>query len=72
LLAIYSAGLAVPFFLTSLGIDAFMSFYARFRRHLHTVEVISGALLIVIGLLVFTRRFTLLSGYLSFLNRFSL
>ena len=72
LLAIYSAGLAVPFFLTSLGIDAFMSFYTRFRRHLHTVEVISGVLLIVIGLLVFTRRFTLLSGYLSFLNRFSL
>ena len=72
LLAIYSAGLAVPFFLTSLGIDAFMSFYTRFRRHLHTVEVASGVLLIVIGLLVFTRRFTLLSGYLSFLNRFSL
>jgi cytochrome c-type biogenesis protein len=72
LLAIYSAGLAVPFVLTSLGIDRFLSFYGRFRRHLHTVEVLSGVLLIVIGVLVLTRHFTLLSGYLSFLNRFSL
>jgi len=72
LLAIYSAGLAVPFLLTSLGIDRFLAFYGRFRRHLHTVEVASGILLIVIGALVLTGRFTVLSGYLSFLNRFAL
>jgi cytochrome c-type biogenesis protein len=70
LLAIYSAGLAVPFLLTTLGINRFLTFYARFRRHLHTVEVISGVLLIGIGLLIFFRKFTLLSGYLSFLNDF--
>ena len=39
LLAVYSLGLAVPFLLTSLGVDRFLSFYGRFRRHLHTVEV---------------------------------
>lgn len=72
LLALYSAGLAVPFLLTSLGIDRFLVFYAKFRRHLQTVEVLSGALLIVIGVLVLTRRLTMLSGYFSFLNRFSL
>jgi cytochrome c-type biogenesis protein len=72
LLAVYSLGLAVPFLLTSLGIDRFLSFYGRFRRHLHTVEVASGVLLIVIGALVLTRHFTMLSGYLGFLNRFSL
>jgi len=72
LLAIYSAGLAVPFLLTSVGIDRFMAFYTRFRRHLHTVEVISGVLLIVIGVLVLTHKLTMLSGYFSFLNRFSL
>ena len=72
LLAVYSAGLAVPFLLTSLGVDRFLAFYTRFRRHLHTVEVVSGVLLIVIGLLVLTRHFTVLSGYLSFLNRFAL
>jgi cytochrome c-type biogenesis protein len=71
LLAVYSLGLAVPFLLTSLGIDRFLSFYGRFRRHLHTVEVVSGILLIVIGVLIFTRHFTVLSGYLNFLNRFT-
>ncbi|HLH05970.1 MAG TPA: cytochrome c biogenesis protein CcdA [Terriglobales bacterium] len=72
LLAVYSAGLAVPFLLTSLGIDRFLVFYTRFRRHLHTVEVVSGVLLIAVGVLVLTRHLTMLSGYLSFLNRFSL
>jgi cytochrome c-type biogenesis protein len=72
LLAIYSLGLAVPFLLTSFGIERFLKFYSRFRRHLHAVEVASGVLLIVIGALILTRHFTVLSGYLGFLNRFSL
>ena len=72
LLAVYSAGLAVPFLLTSLGIDRFLEFYGRFRKHLRTVEVASGVLLIAVGALVLTRHFTILSGYLSFLNRFVL
>jgi cytochrome c-type biogenesis protein len=72
LLAIYSLGLAVPFLLTSLGVDRFLVFYGRFRRHLHTVEVISGVLLIAVGVLIFMNNLKLLSGYLSFLNRFAL
>lgn len=72
LLAVYSAGLAVPFLLTSFGIEAFLKFYSRFRRHLRTVEIISGVLLIAIGCLVVLNKFTILSGYLGFLNRFAL
>jgi len=72
LLAIYSAGLAVPFLLTSLAVNRFLAFYARFRRHMHAVEVLSGVLLIVFGLLIALGRFSMLSGYLGFLNRFSL
>ena len=49
LLAIYSLGLAVPFLLTSLGIQRFLKFYSRFRSHMHALEVASGALLIVLG-----------------------
>jgi cytochrome c-type biogenesis protein len=71
LLAVYSLGLAVPFLLTSIGIDRFLKFYARFRRHLHTIEVASGVLLMAIGILIVSHRFTILSGYLSFLNRFA-
>ncbi|MFN2513846.1 MAG: cytochrome c biogenesis CcdA family protein [Pyrinomonadaceae bacterium] len=44
--AFYSAGLAVPFLLTGLGINQFLGFYGRFRRHLHKVEVFSGVVLI--------------------------
>lgn len=72
LLAVYSLGLAVPFLLTSLGVNRFLGFYSKFRRHLHTVEVISGVFLIVFGLLIATNNFTRLSGYLGFLNRFAL
>jgi len=50
--AFYAAGLAVPFLLTGLGINQFLGFYAKFRRHLHKVEVVSGIMLVAIGLLV--------------------
>ena len=72
LLAIYSLGLAVPFLLTSLGIERFLKFYSRFRMHMHAVEVASGVLLIALGGLLVLGRFTLISNYLSFLNRFAL
>jgi cytochrome c-type biogenesis protein len=70
MLAIYSAGLAIPFLLTALGINQFLGFYQRFRRHLHAVEVGSGVLLLAVGCLIFVNRLTLLSGKLSFLNGF--
>jgi len=48
----YAAGLAVPFLLTGLGINRFLGFYSKFRKHLHKVEVFSGVMLIFIGLVV--------------------
>jgi cytochrome c-type biogenesis protein len=63
--AFYAAGLAVPFLLTGLAINKFLGFYARFRRHLHKVEVFSGALLIVIGLLIATGTVTRLSSLIA-------
>src|SRR5713226_9672895 len=72
LLAVYSAGLAVPFLLTALGIGQFLRFYQRFRKYLHAVELLSGALLLFVGGLVFLNKLTWLTGKLGFLNRFSL
>lgn len=71
LLAIYSAGLAIPFLITAFGISKFLRFYQKFRRHLHAVEVGSGVLLLFVGVLIFVNRLTWLSGKLSFLNQFS-
>jgi cytochrome c-type biogenesis protein len=59
--AFYSAGLAVPFLLTGLGINQFLSFYKNFRKHLHKVEVVSGVVLIVVGILVMSGQSTLLA-----------
>lgn len=72
LLWVYSLGLAVPFLLTSLGVDRFLAFYGRFRRYLGLVEVLSGVLLIAIGGLILAGHFTWLSSRLGFLNRFAL
>ncbi len=72
LLAVYSAGLAIPFLLTALGISKFMAFYKNFRKYLHAVELFSGALLLFVGGLVFVNKLTWLSTKLTFLNRFSL
>lgn len=58
----YSAGLAVPFLLTGLGINQFLGFYSKFRRHLHKVEVTSGVVLILVGLLVASGQSTLLAS----------
>ena len=60
--AFYSAGLAIPFLATGLGINKFLSFYSKFRKHLHKVEVTSGVILIVVGLLVMTGKSTLLTS----------
>ncbi|HEX4546155.1 MAG TPA: cytochrome c biogenesis protein CcdA [Candidatus Acidoferrum sp.] len=68
LLAVYSAGLSIPFLLTALGISQFMAFYQNFRKYLHAVELFSGALLLFIGGLVFFNKLTWLTGKLTFLN----
>jgi len=60
--AFYSAGLAIPFLVTGLGINQFLAFYGKFRKHLHKVEVVSGVILIVVGLLVMTGQSTLLTS----------
>lgn len=65
LLAVYSAGLGVPFIATSLAINQFLAASARIRRHYHTIEVVSGALMIVVGVLIFTNKFTVIAQLLT-------
>jgi len=65
LLGVYALGLAVPFLLTALALDRFLLWFQRFRRYLVWVERVSGVLLIVLGVLLLTDRFTLLAGYLQ-------
>ncbi len=65
LLAVYSAGLGIPFLLTSVAINRFFAFSTRIRRHYHAIEIASGALLVAIGVLIFTNQLTLIVRYLE-------
>ncbi len=63
LLAIYSLGLAVPFLLAAAGLGQASASIRRAGPYLRYIEMASGALLIFIGILLFTDRFTELNTY---------
>lgn len=54
LLAVYSAGLGIPFMLAAAGVGTFMGFMTGFRKHLGMVEKVAGALLVLSGLMFIT------------------
>jgi cytochrome c-type biogenesis protein len=61
LLAIYSLGLGVPFFLAGIAIGPFLAFFQGFKKHLLTVERVMGVFLVITGILFLTGNFTRLS-----------
>ena len=54
LLFVYSLGLGVPFLLAAVGMERFLEFAKRFRRHLPTVEKTMGGLLVLTGIAFLT------------------
>lgn len=64
LLALYAAGLGLPFLIAAFAMRPFMRFSARFRRHLGTVEKITGALLVLAGIAFLTGWITQFSFWL--------
>jgi cytochrome c-type biogenesis protein len=65
LLAVYSAGLAVPFILSTIAIEKFILAFKRFRKWIPWVNRASAALLIGVGIILTTGMLTLLTGTLS-------
>lgn len=63
LLAWYAMGLGIPFLASALAINSFFSLFSWIRRRFRTVEFISGALLILFGLLIFTGNLEQLSRW---------
>lgn len=63
LLLAYSAGLALPFFLSSLALGGFLRFFRRYRAAMPVVERVAGVLLVAVGLLVVTNYFVILNSY---------
>jgi cytochrome c-type biogenesis protein len=65
LLAVYSAGLAIPFLLSTVLIERFLTGFKRIRQWLPWINRVSGAMLLVLGVLLFTGSFSTLSALLS-------
>jgi cytochrome c-type biogenesis protein len=61
MLAAYSLGLALPFFISSLAIHRFVGLFNRFRRFIPVITTASGVMLILVGTLLVTDYFTVLS-----------
>lgn len=68
LLVFYSLGLAVPFILTALAIENLSSKISRLGKYLSFISIISGLLMILMGILIFTNKMGILSQYLNFIN----
>jgi cytochrome c-type biogenesis protein len=64
LLAVYSAGLAIPFVATALAFSRMTTAFAVVKRHYSLIVAIGGVILIVMGILIFTGEITQLNSHL--------
>ena len=67
LLAFYSMGLGLPFFLASLAFNSFLSAFEKVKRYMRVITIMSGVFLVFIGVLLLTDLFTTLNHYLNIL-----
>ena len=65
LLILYSAGLGIPFLLTGIAFNYAIRVFKVIKRNYRTIELFSGVLLLIIGVLVATNQFTRLSSWLA-------
>ena len=65
LLTFYSLGLALPLFLTALGVDRFLSYFKEVRSYLWGVSTVSGVLLIIVGVMIYGNSLTMITSFLE-------
>ena len=65
LLSAYSFGLGLPFFLTAFGMDSFLHYFKSLRKYLGGVSFVSGGLLVLVGIMIFTNSVTLFTSFLE-------
>ena len=75
LLTSYSLGLGIPFFLTGISINIFFNMFNKIKKYFHAIEIVGGAMLVILGLLIITNYLTIIAAYFSrwfpFLNELS-
>lgn len=68
LLVSYSIGLAMPFIFTAVALEGLSKHLRRMSRYMPAVSVVSGLLVIGIGIMILLDRFVRLSSYFNFFN----
>jgi len=68
LLTYYSIGLGIPFFLSSLAFNSFLSAFDKIKRYMRVINIVSGLFLIGIGILFLTDTFQEINSYLNLLT----
>jgi cytochrome c-type biogenesis protein len=68
LLIYYSIGLGIPFFLSSLAFNSFLSAFDKIKRYMRVITIVSGLFLIAIGVLFLTDTFRDINSYLNSLT----
>ena len=64
LLVFYSLGIGIPFILSALAISAFLSSFKKVKEYFRAIKIASGVMLIIMGILLITDKWTLLTSYL--------
>ena len=64
LLAVYAAGIGLPFLLAAFAVRPFMGFLGRFRKHMRKVEISIGTLLVITGIAIFTGSLAEVSNWI--------
>jgi cytochrome c-type biogenesis protein len=72
LLIVYSAGLGIPFLLTTVAMKGFFKLFSRIKKYMGLIQKISGAILVLLGIMMITGKLTLITAKLGFLNWLSL
>ena len=69
LLAVYALGLGLPFWLAAVGLNWYLAGAPRLARWLRPIELVAGALLVTVGVLLFTGRFAAMTNALAGLGQ---
>jgi cytochrome c-type biogenesis protein len=65
LLGAYALGLGIPFFVAAVAFNWYLAGAQRLRRWLRPIELAAGTVMLLVGVLLFSGKFTLLSHFLS-------
>jgi cytochrome c-type biogenesis protein len=57
----YALGMGIPFLIIGLGVSRFTAWLKRFRKHMRSAQILSGVMLILIGIMLITNQLTMIA-----------